>query len=184
MKLAIDPGHGYSNVKGGVYDPGAVSGGIAEADVALQWAMTLAWVCYLHGIDFYLTRRDDRAATPVWARDDWAEREGCTHFISIHANAAGVLASGTETFYRDAQDKAFAQVVQNCAMRAMQGKNRGLKHESATRHKRLAVFNFDGPACLLETGFITNPGDRKKICSRDVRLKFAEELVAWMKARS
>jgi N-acetylmuramoyl-L-alanine amidase len=40
LKIALDAGHGYENRQQGSYDSGAVGGGIQEADIALQWALT------------------------------------------------------------------------------------------------------------------------------------------------
>lgn len=181
MKIAIDPGHGMSNRLRGVYDPGACSGGASEADIVLQWALTLKWVFERNGINCWLTRDDDRDQTPVSSRDNCAASEGCTHFISLHCNAGNVLASGTEVYYRDVPDSRFANRVLNAALKAMRGKNRGLKSEGQSQHSKLAVLDFYGPACLLEIGFITNPTDRKKMLDRTTRIAFAEALVKELK---
>lgn len=171
-KLGIDPGHGSSNIRPGVYDPGAVSGSHSEAAYVLQLGLTGKWVLNNAGIAVYMTRDDDSDVTPISTRDDKAEAAGCTHFISLHMNAASLTATGTETFYRDSTDKAWAQIVQDAALEAFGLRDRGLKHESETRHGRLAVLGFDGPACLLEAGFITNMGDRNRINERERRIKF------------
>ena len=42
-KLCIDPGHGLGNVRGNVYDPGAISAGVSEADIVLQYALAIRW---------------------------------------------------------------------------------------------------------------------------------------------
>lgn len=180
IKLCIDPGHGMGNKKANVYDKGAVAGVINEADIALAWGLTLKWVCEREEIPFYMTRDDDRDPTPVSKRDDKAEAAGCTHMVSIHCNAGG--GQGAETFYRDAKDKAFAELVLAANLNAMGTKSRGVKHESQSQHTGLAVFGFDGPNTLLEIGFIDNTAEREKMLSREVRLRFAEELVRRLKA--
>lgn len=177
MKLCIDPGHGYANRRAGIYDPGAVSAGVTEADVALQIALTGKWICQQRGIACWLTRDDDRDPTPVGSRDDRAEQAGCTHLISIHLNAATGNATGTETFYRDSADKAWAQKVQDAALEAWGLRNRGLKTEADSQHRRLAVFDFDGPAALLEVGFVDNPLDRGRAQDRDRRIAFWSALL-------
>lgn len=172
MRLALDAGHGNQNRNRG-YDPGAVSNGIEEADVALSWSLTGRWVLTREfGIDVYLTRDDDSDPTPVGTRDDKAEAADCSHFLSIHANAANGDASGCETYYRDGVDKAFAQVVQNCLLSAMGLKDRGLKPEAQSQHGKLAVFGFDGAAALMEVGFIDNFLDRARMLERDRRIAF------------
>ncbi|MBA4293493.1 hypothetical protein C0431_11055 [bacterium] len=37
-RICLDAGHGMSNVVAGRFDPGAVAGGVREADVSLDWA--------------------------------------------------------------------------------------------------------------------------------------------------
>jgi N-acetylmuramoyl-L-alanine amidase len=178
-RLAVDAGHGRDNRGiGKGYDPGAVAGGVAEADVALAWALTLRWVLSRKGIAVWMTRDDDRDPDPVSTRDDRAEAAGCDRFLSIHCNAANGKATGTETFYRDSRDEMWAAIVQDAAIDALGLKSRGLKSEASSQHKRLAVFDFDGPCCLLEIGFIDNAADRARMLSRDVRLAFAEGLAA------
>lgn len=180
LRLAIDPGHGYSNRTPGVYDPGAVAAGVAEADVALQWALTGKWVLGQMGLEVWLTRDDDRDPAPVGTRDDRALRAGCSHFISLHCNSSvNAGATGTETYYRDKADAGLALAVQRCALEAMWGDrkqpllyDRGLKLEGQSQHPRLAVLDFPGPACLLEVGFISNLDDRTRMLSRERRVRF------------
>lgn len=178
MRLAIDPGHGYANRRPGVYDPGAGSGGITEAEITLAWSLTGRWLLSQAGFDVWLTRDDDRDPTSVSTRDDRAEQAGCDKFLSLHCNSAGATATGTETFYRDSADRAWAHVVQAAALGALGLRDRGLKTESQSQHSRLAVFDFDGPACLLELGFISNTLDRRRMLDRDRRIAFWTLLAA------
>jgi N-acetylmuramoyl-L-alanine amidase len=181
MKICIDPGHGMSNRKSGLLDPGAVSNGVAEKDIVLLWALTLKYYLTKAGIPVFLTRTNDTDVAPVSSRDDRAEAEGCTHFISLHCNAGESRASGTETYYRDAADKNFANVIQNLAVGVLGLKSRGLKTEHDSQHSRLAIFDFDGAACLLELGFISNSNDRAKMLDLSTRTKFAEKLAEYFK---
>lgn len=176
IKIAIDPGHGYANRRPGKYDPGAVNSGVSEADIVLQWALTLKWVCARRGVDVFLTRDDDRDVTPVGSRDDKAETAGCTHFISLHCNSGG--GTGIEAFYRDGKDKGLARITLDAALWASAtGKDRGLRSEGQSQHSRLAVFDFDGPCTLVELGFIDSEKDRRWLQSRDCRIAFAEKLL-------
>lgn len=170
MKVCIDPGHGMSNARQGVYDPGATGGGIEEADIALQWALTGKWILNQAGIDVLLTRDDDRDPTPVSKRAGQAEAGDCDVLVSLHCNAGG--GTGVETYVRGADDVPLAQTVQGAAVKATGGKDRGVKHESETRHKRLAVLGFDGPAVLVELGFIDSSKDREWLVKRATRIAF------------
>jgi len=172
MKLAIDPGHGMSNKRDDVFDPGAVAAGVREADVVLEWALTGKYVLPQYGIKHFLTRDDNNDEMPVGRRDDVAAANGCTHFLSLHCNAADGKATGVEVYYRDISDRAFAQLVLDSLVEATGLKSRGLKRESESQHSRLAVLDFGPPACLAEIGFLDNPHDRSVIRNREVRLKF------------
>lgn len=175
-RLCIDPGHGFANTAPGVYDPGAVGGGLAEADIALQWALAVKFVFLQHGEVVFLTRHDDHEPDPVGRRDNLAAEAGCSHFVSIHCNAGSVLATGTECYYRHGKHPEWAKSVLACAVKAMGRRDRGLHTEGESQHPRLAVMNFPGPVCLVELGFITNKADRLRLTDRQVRLAFAEAL--------
>lgn len=177
MKIAVDAGHGGSNSLPGKYDPGAVAGGLAEADIALQWALTGKFMLTRAGLGVWLTRDDDQDAAPLAQRDERARAAGCTHYLSIHCNAGSWGANGTETFYRDGVDKAWAEVVQRAALKALGLRNRGVKHESLSPRHSLSVMDFVGPAALLELGFITSLGDRRRMVDRNVRVAFWAELI-------
>jgi N-acetylmuramoyl-L-alanine amidase len=182
MKICLDAGHGWDNKKAGGYDPGAVAGGNAEADIALLWALSGRYILTkIHGIETWLTRDDDQDRAPLASRDERAKAAGCTHLISFHCNAvASPTATGTETFYRDASDQRWAKMVLNAAVPVLGLRNRGVKHESESQHPRLSVFDFVGRGTLLELGFITNRTDRARMLDRDVRVKFFERLVQLM----
>lgn len=172
MKICIDPGHGMSNKRDNVFDPGAVSAGVRECDIALEWALTGKFILPNAGVNVFLTRDDNVDEMPVGQRDDLATRNNCTHLLSIHCNAADGKASGVEAFYRDQRDKVFAQIVLDCLVEATGLKNRGVKPESATQHSRLAVLDFNPPATLIEIGFIDNVHDRNVIRDRETRIRF------------
>jgi len=182
MKLALDPGHGFSNKTSGSYDCGACAGGIQEADLALQWALTLKWALVQAGIACWLSRADDRDAAPVGNRDERARAAGCTHFLSIHANAGSILTSGVETFFRDGEDQKFACIVHAACLRATGLRDRGVRNERETAVHRLAVMDFRGPCALVEVGYLTCPRDRRIIAARETRVRFAAELAKRLRA--
>ena len=112
MKIAIDAGHGMDNRITGKYDPGAVSAGVSEADIALQWALTGKWILNNAGIQTYMIRDNDTDSAPVESRDNRATQNGCDRMISIHCNSsASANASGTESFYRTRDDHDFAKPI-------------------------------------------------------------------------
>jgi N-acetylmuramoyl-L-alanine amidase len=181
MKICLDAGHGMGNRKPGVYDPGATAAVIAEASVALDWALAGKFVLPQSGIETFLTRDDASDSTPVGRRDDMAKANNCTHLLSIHCNAFNSSASGVEVFYRDGTDLVFATKVLDALVLATGLPNRGLRKESDSQHARLAVLEFVPPACLMEIGFLDNPTDRAVITSRGTRIKFWTELAKRLK---
>lgn len=162
MRVAIDAGHGLSNRKPGVFDPGAVSGSLRESDVTLLWAKELVMAFRRISIPVFETRPTEHTAAPVGSRDELAEDARCTHFISIHVNDAdSASATGVETLYRD--DERFASKIQNALLAGLQLRDRGVKQRTD-----LAVLNFTGQAALIELGFIKNAGDVERFTDPDV----------------
>lgn len=173
--IILDPGHGMSNRKSGVYDPGAVSDGIAEADIALAWANELRSILIARRHKVVRTRVDAKDPCPVWRRDDIARSYGGDMMISLHCNAANGKASGSEVFYRGADDKALAAKLSAIVADALGTKNRGAKTESQSQHSALAVLEFD-KCWLIEIGFIDHPGDRAAMLNPAIRKKACEAI--------
>ncbi|MEI7575554.1 MAG: N-acetylmuramoyl-L-alanine amidase [Armatimonadota bacterium] len=176
-KLCIDPGHGLGNKAPTVFDPGAISEGVSEADVVLAYALAIKFVALQRGIHVFLTRDEQSDVTPVGSRAGAARQAGCDLFISLHLNSASPSASGTETYYRDAADKKLAEVVQTAVLTALQFKDRRVKNEKQSQHPRLAVLDFSGPACLVELGFVSNANNRQKLLLRSSRLAVAHAIL-------
>jgi len=178
VKIALDAGHGQDNLRFGQYDPGCQDDGYDEADLNLRVALTLKFILTEEGYACYLTRTDKFDSAPLTQRVGKAVAAGCTRYLSIHMNCADGLARGTECYYRSLEDKGWAARVQSAALDGFGLKNRGLKPESDSQHKRLLVFDFPGPCALLETGFMDNSKDRGKILLRENRIEFADQLAA------
>lgn len=177
-RLCIDSGHAMGNSGNPTkYDPGAVAGGHTEAAIALSVGLSVKAEAVLRGLPVFLTRDDATDVTPVSTRASRANAANCSHFLSLHLNAGPEQAHGVETLYRDEADKAFAAKIHAGVLRATGLKDRGLKHESESARGRLAVFGFDGPACLVELGFITNGTDRGVLLKRETRIRIADEII-------
>lgn len=168
MIIILDPGHGMSNRRSGTFDPGAVSAGVREADIALDWCDALRLILIEAGHKVIRTRIDHSDPAPVGSRAGIAKRFGGEIMLSIHCNAATGTASGTETFFRGAENKTKAFVINRCVVEALGTRDRGVKTESASQHSRLAVMAFQ-PCFLLELGFIDHAGDRAKMLDAGLR---------------
>lgn len=175
--IILDPGHGLSNKKPGVFDPGAVSNGIRECDVALDWCNELREILQSKGHKVVRTRVDHKDPAPVGKRAGIAKQYGGDVMLSIHCNAADGKANGTETFYRGEEHRKKAHDITACVCAALGTKNRGAKTEQASQHSRLAVMAFQ-PCFLLEIGFIDNASDREKMIDPHLRKAACEAIAA------
>jgi len=174
MTIILDPGHGMSNRRSGKYDPGAVAGGFTEAEIALAWANELRTILRAAGHRVIRTRVDAQDPCPVWRRDDIARSYKGDLMLSLHCNSTPG-ASGTETFYRGADDKAMAEKLTAAVCGVLGTKNRGAKTEKESQHESLAVMEFD-KCWLLEIGFIDNEEDRRKMTDPALRLAACKAL--------
>lgn len=169
-KLALDAGHGWKN-SGSGFDTGATSAGYTEAGICMDWVETAKFFALKASVPVFLVRTGMTDANPVGGRDEQAEAAGCSHFLSFHLNSSdSASASGSECYFRDAKDKAFGKVVHAATITGLHTKDRGMKGETESQHPRLAIFDFDGPACLEEIGFISNSKDRSLITKDEYRI--------------
>ena len=166
--IVLDPGHGGA-------DTGTAHNGLVEKELTLQIAQRLRALLVSQGWLVRLTREtdvdpvsqenlakmradgkpnaDDRAY--LQTRCDVANNAGARLFISIHVNSAPFSGARGSTYYwYKPQDAAFAQAVER-AMTASAGTvDDGARHENfyVVQHATM-------PAVLIETAFVTNPGD-------------------------
>jgi N-acetylmuramoyl-L-alanine amidase len=170
--IVIDPGHGGS-------DRGTIHGGVAEADLALDMAKRLRDLLIARGWQVELTRNadvdvyapNDSPHDELQARVDIANKAGARLFVSIHANAfinSGPY--GTTCYISKPDDFAFARIVET-HLAADGTKDDGIvnSHLYVTLHTRM-------PAVLIETAFLSNPGDYALLTSAAWRQKVAQEI--------
>lgn len=176
MKTIIaDPGHGMSNQRAGVYDPGACSAGHTEADIVMDWANELKEVLEAAGRKVIRTRVDAKDPAPVGKRASIARQYGGDIMISLHCNAATGQAHGTETFFRGKEHAPMATRLNDAVVNALGTRDRGIKTEAQSQHKRLAIMAFQ-PCFLIELGFIDHDGDRAAMLDPALRRKACEAL--------
>ncbi|MBU1568409.1 MAG: N-acetylmuramoyl-L-alanine amidase [Proteobacteria bacterium] len=169
MKSCIDPGHGMSNRKLGIYDPGAThfENGFEyqEASIALRYGLALKDVLRAQQLDVFMTRDDETDHTPVGRRASMAKAAGCDVLISLHLNDFDDdTANGLEVLYGNPGSKALAQKLQDALVDVTKIRNRKIKMRTD-----LAVLKFEGTAVLVELGFIANDQDREKLLNAQIR---------------
>jgi N-acetylmuramoyl-L-alanine amidase len=166
--IVLDPGHG-----GG--DTGTAHNGLVEKQLTLDIAQRVRALLVAQGWIVRLTREtdvdpvsqenlakmhadgkpnaDDRAY--LQTRCDVANNAGARFFISIHVNSAPVeSARGTTFYWYKPQDAPFAQALEKAVIPLAGTQDDGTRHENfyVVRHTTM-------PAVLIETAFVTNPGD-------------------------
>ena len=169
MKVCIDPGHGMSNKRMGVYDPGAGhdenGARFEEATIALRYGLSLKDVLRARGTGVFMTRDDSQDHAPLGARASNAKAAGCDRFVSLHLNdAEDERAHGLEVLYGKVAHKPIAEKLQAALINVTKLRDRGAKPRP-----ELAVLKFKGPAVLVELGFIANDGDREALLNPAMR---------------
>lgn len=165
-----------SNRRRGQYDTGAVSADCTEAEIVMDFANLVRAQLMKAGHRVIRTRVNAKDPAPVGARAEIAKEYGCDVLISLHCNAANGRASGTETFYRGAGNKALAERCNAAIVDALDTRDRGVKTEAQSQHSRLAVLNFP-KAVLIELAFIDHAGDRERL-QDDARMRNAAKQLA------
>lgn len=160
MKVLIDPGHGGS-------DPGACANGLREADIALNVSRLLVTLLRQKGVEVRLTRDGDNALGPTKGHDLEARCQiertwGPDLFVSIHCNAAMAdTARGFEVWTSVGQtrsDRAAEHIV-NAFHTAFPYRllRRDLSDGDQDKESNFYVLRCtDGPAVLVELGFLTH----------------------------
>lgn len=160
LAIGIDPGHGMSNRRWTVYDPGAVwaaPGGdarVEEAQVVLAVALALRAECEWRGWRTAMSRSTGASDAPLRDRVARFRAAQCDAIVSIHCNSHSTPhANGTETLYLASE--WVAAEVQRRLVAALKTTDRGAKQRDD-----LAILRYERPAILCELGFLTNDGDR------------------------
>ncbi|WP_352400039.1 N-acetylmuramoyl-L-alanine amidase family protein [Anaerotignum sp.] len=160
--LLLDAGHGGN-------DPGTSGNGLTEKTLNLDLALKVADYLENSDVKVYLTRdADTRPDNNTRAK---IANQIADLMVSIHFNSAGsnTTANGTETLYQVHSNdnnsmltsRKAAEIMQGHLIGALNTTNRGVKQ----RTDLLILNGTTVPAILVETCFLSNPGDALKISS-------------------
>lgn len=181
--IVIDPGHGGA-------DPGAMVGSLKEADINLSLARELKKELEGMGAKAVLTREEKGPLVPEkkmsyvqWMenlrrRREFALEEKGHILISIHSNANNSKqASGGIVYYTQ-----FNKNNMRLASNIQEQLNLYWGADNDMLEKGLSVIAWDKmPSVLMETGFLTNPRDRKVLSSYAGRKKLARAIAVGIK---
>ncbi len=166
-KIVIDPGHGGT-------DEGCSREAILEKEINLSIAVMLKERLMEMGFEVAMTREQDSSVT-LEERVQMAEGAKADIFISIHQNACleSKEPQGIETWYcqdSSGNSKRLASLVHQQTLGVADAKDRELR-ESAELY---VLRETSTPACLIETGFISNKAERELLLTLEYQEKLAE----------
>ncbi len=159
--IVIDPGHG--SYEDGGLDPGATVGDLYEKDIVYDMALYIQQILGDRGATVLLSRGEE-AYTTLAERAAQAAADQADILVSVHVNAAtSSAASGSSTWlYAPENDDNYdrekrlllAETIQRNLLAEGGLVDYGIREANFTilRHSTM-------PAVLVETAFITNPGD-------------------------
>jgi len=170
--IVLDPGHGGGDV-------GTAHNGLIEKLITLDIARRVRALLAAQGWTVKMTRDSDidpynPALLPAMQTDglpnasdraylqtrcNVANDANARLFVSIHVNYSPSAApSGTTFYYTKPQDVALAQTLERAVIPAAATVDDGVVHANyyVTKHTTM-------PAVLIETAFISNPGDAAKL---------------------
>ncbi len=162
--IVIDAGHGGTDV-------GATRDGHYEKDITLDMAERLEKVLKKKGFNVLMTRDKDEYVS-LQDRVKYTEDNKGDLFVSIHVNSSVTPEGyGLETHYYTPQSYEFAQIVHKEFASAIDSKDRGL-----FKSKFYVINHTTCPSILVETGFISNPEERKELLTSSRKQKTAEAI--------
>ena len=168
--IVIDPGHGGM-------DGGCVFDDVMEKDINREIALAVVEKLKSKGYQAMLARKGDDFVNKM-DRVTEANRQNALLYISIHQNSYEMSSiSGIETWYyaddKTGESRRLAQLIQQEAVKATGAVGRELVADT-----ELCVLNKSNmPACLIETGFLSNKAEREKLCTEEYRDQVADGIV-------
>jgi len=151
--IVITAGHSIA-------DPGAVAGGLTEADICTDFRNLVAHYLKAAGVAFTTDGKEGenlplaRAIGLVRAAGPGALA------VEFHCNAAASpAATGVESLSSE-KGKALGAALCQAIADTIGVKNRGAKGEASGQHSRLGFVQAGG--VILELFFISNPDDRRR----------------------
>lgn len=166
MKIFIDAGHNHSK-----WNTGAVGNGLKEQDITFQIAEKLYKKLNAVGVDVKRSRNKitdvlgtnnyNSLVTRANMANDWK----ADLFISIHCNSyITASATGTEVLVYDKKSKVYglAENICKAIARKLSLADRGVK----TNPSLCVLRKTQMPSMLIETAFLSNASDAKKLKDR------------------
>jgi N-acetylmuramoyl-L-alanine amidase len=183
--IVLDPGHGTINYDGSVINPGKTSwSGTQERRVAMSVAQKLGALLEKEGASVVYTRtpadfwRDSyNVAEDNKARAYVANKIGAHAYIAIHCDwDPRSRVHGVTTYYYKENSRKLGAEIQRNMVKDLGAKNRQLIRDTYTV---LDIANM--PAVIVETGFLSNGSEARKLATPNYQDKVAMALLKGIK---
>ena len=187
MHIMIDAGHGGS-------DPGAIGKISREKNITLAIANELKSELQKRGFQVTMTRSGDYTVS-LEQRSAHANRVKAQVFVSIHADAASPSVNGIGTFSLTPPgapsyntNKVESDVCKGhfwsknslflsyCVQKNLAGDIKSAPNRGLKRARFAVLRNTNCPAILVETGFISNRNEEKKLNTAAYRKEIAKAI--------
>jgi N-acetylmuramoyl-L-alanine amidase len=177
-------------------------GKVSEKEINRQIGSKVALLLEKSGYEVILTCPQD-VTTSLGERTSYANHKRADVFFSLHANSGAVSIAGVETFYFDPallknewEDiPAHTKTLIGKTVARWHTLSKELAHEvqaavvqsthAPDRHTKKGVIQvllgFQGPAALIEVGYLTNQRERALLCSESYQKKVAEGIYKGIK---
>lgn len=168
--IVIDPGHG------GI-DGGCVFDDIVEKEINRMIANRVVQKLKAMGYNAELARRGDQYIDKA-DRVENANQQNARIYVSIHQNSCeDKSVTGIETWYDESDEtsdsKRLAMLIQQETVRETGAADRELVSDP----EMCVTSKCSMPACLIETGFLSNKKERENLSSAEYRNQIAEGIV-------
>lgn len=167
----LDPGHGGT-------DEGCARGAVREKDLNLAIALLARDQLKEQGYRVIMSRETDTCIAKE-TRVEEANRSGADIYISIHQNATeeGTGVNGMEVWYTEdgsgRDSKRLAQLIRQQTLKSTGAAERELRGDA----EFYVTKNTSMPACLIETGFLSNASERRKLGLAEYQQQIADGIV-------
>ncbi|MBP3460753.1 MAG: N-acetylmuramoyl-L-alanine amidase [Lachnospiraceae bacterium] len=168
--IVLDPGHGGE-------DEGCSWNGVLEKDVNLQIAKAVQTKLNEKGYQVVLTRETDQAYTTE-ERVHLANSLNADIYVSIHQNSCETAEpQGMEVWYSEngkgEESERLAKLIQKYTGQSCDANMREISETDSLYVIRESKM----PSCLVETGFLSNPAERRNLTDPEYQEQIAEGIV-------
>lgn len=167
--IILDPGHGGE-------DEGCSRQGVLEKDLNLQIAERVRDRLEEMGYRVQMTRETDKTLG-LEERVAIANDAKADLFVSIHQNSSEYTdVDGIETWYcaewleNEFSGKRLAALIHKYTVQKTESRDRGLRDSQ----ELYVIRETQMPSCLIETGFLSNKAERRRLCQEEYQEQLAE----------